>query len=298
DGVDQHQRKDENTSSPKHEGETGMGCRSVLDRDRERDHVRPERYRQGAERRRENERDHVEGHSIPASPNARGRHECRDDTDRREDKQIRPLKPSMDDPKIFGQGVYKDDNQEGEQSSRQVRDQTIGLLADIALAFPDEPTSTEQGIAETQADTAQHRKSTEPAEYASRVLAVGDRKPLDEGTYGHALHEGSDERPSGKTGVPDPPHPLRLVAIFERHAAQDQARQHQQQRQIKRREQCRIDDREGPPEHNSDDDQPRLIAVPDRRDRAQHGMPSRFVASPAEEDTDTEIEPVEQHVME
>src|SRR5438128_1745821 len=51
--VEQHQRKNENTSSPEHEGETGMRRRRVLDRDRERDHVRPERDRQGAERRRE-----------------------------------------------------------------------------------------------------------------------------------------------------------------------------------------------------------------------------------------------------
>src|SRR5690348_7968085 len=86
DGVEQHQREDEETLAPKHEGETGMGCRGVLDRDRERDHVRPERDRQSAERRREDERDHIERHSIAAVPNARGRHERGDDTDRREDK--------------------------------------------------------------------------------------------------------------------------------------------------------------------------------------------------------------------
>src|SRR5208337_3111767 len=101
-------------------------------------------------------------------------------------------------------------------------DQTIGFLADIALAFPDQPTSTEQGIAETQADAAQDRKSTEPAEFAAGVLAVGDRKLFYEGAYGHPLRECGDERPSGKTGVPDPPHSLGLVAILERNAAQDQ----------------------------------------------------------------------------
>src|SRR6266849_450037 len=102
-GVEQHQREDENTRSPEHECETGMGCGSFVDGDRERDHVRPERDRQGPERCRENERDHVEWCSVLATLNACGRHERRDDTDRREDKQIRPLDPSAHDPKVFGQ---------------------------------------------------------------------------------------------------------------------------------------------------------------------------------------------------
>lgn len=55
----------------------------------------------------------------------------------------------MHDLKIFGQGEYEDNNQKGEQSNRQIGDQTIGLLSDVALAFPDQPASTEQGIAET-----------------------------------------------------------------------------------------------------------------------------------------------------
>jgi hypothetical protein len=75
------------------------------------------------------------------------------------------------------------------------------------------------------------------------------------------LHECSDERPSGKTGVPDPPHPLCLVTIFERDPAQDQAREHQQQRQIKRREERGIDDRKRTPEDHTGDDRPRLSEV-------------------------------------
>src|ERR1700756_60215 len=86
DGVEQHQRENEETLAPKHEGETGMWRRRFLDRDRERDHVRPERDRQCAERRRENQRYHIVRHSIPAVPNTRGRHERRDDPNRRKDK--------------------------------------------------------------------------------------------------------------------------------------------------------------------------------------------------------------------
>src|SRR5262249_20921758 len=149
DGVDQHQREDDDARAPEHESQTGMGCGGFLDRDRERDHVRPERNGQGAERSRENQRHHVKRHTIPAAPNALGRHERRDDTDRREHEQGWPLEPSVHDLKIFGQGVYEYNNQEGEQSNRQIGDPTIGFFADIAFAFPDQPASTEQGIAET-----------------------------------------------------------------------------------------------------------------------------------------------------
>src|SRR6516225_7766837 len=83
-GVKQHQWEDEETLSPEHEGETGMGRCGFFDRDRERDHVGPERDRQSAERRREDQGDHIEWHSIPATPNGCGCQERRDDTDRRE----------------------------------------------------------------------------------------------------------------------------------------------------------------------------------------------------------------------
>src|SRR5271170_1645682 len=79
DGVEQHQREDDDTRSPEHEGETGMRRRGFFDRYRERDRQRPER-------RRENEQDHVKRRSIPATPNALGRHQRRDGRDRREDK--------------------------------------------------------------------------------------------------------------------------------------------------------------------------------------------------------------------
>src|SRR5262249_21933111 len=60
DRVEQHQREYEETLAPEHEGENGMRCRSFLDRDRERDHVRPERDGQSAERGGENQRGHIE----------------------------------------------------------------------------------------------------------------------------------------------------------------------------------------------------------------------------------------------
>jgi hypothetical protein len=137
---------------------------------------------------------------------------------------------------VLGQCVAEDDDEKDEQCNCEKRNQPIRFLADIAFTFPHQPASTEQGISETQADTAQHRKGTEPAEIAAGVLAVGNRKLLHEGAYNHALDESSDKGTSGKAGIPDPAQPFRLVTVFERDAAQDQPRQPQQDRQIKRRQ--------------------------------------------------------------
>src|SRR5215831_9649087 len=52
--VEQHQREDEQALAPEHEGETGMRCGGFLDRDRERDHVGPERDCESAEGESEN----------------------------------------------------------------------------------------------------------------------------------------------------------------------------------------------------------------------------------------------------
>jgi hypothetical protein len=110
------------------------------------------------------------------------------------------------------------------------------------------------------------------------------------------LDESRDKGTSRKAGIPDPAQPLRLVTVFERDAAQDQPRQRQQHRQIKRRQQRRIDDRKGPPENHSGHDKPGLVAIPHRRNRAQHRAPPRLVMRQTEQHSDSEIKPVEQHI--
>src|SRR5208282_4000381 len=128
DRVDEHQREDEKTLAPKHEGEAGTGCGSFVDGDDEGDHVGPERDRQGAKRRRKNNCDHVERHSVPTATNAPGQFDGRRYADCRENKQIWPLEPSAHDLKIFGERVDEDDDEEGEQSDRETGNQAIGRI--------------------------------------------------------------------------------------------------------------------------------------------------------------------------
>src|ERR1700730_10230111 len=82
-GVEQHQREDEKALAPEHEGKARMRRGSVVDGDRERDHVWPERDRQRAERRRKHDHDHDKGRRIPAT------HDARRQADRRKAAEYR-----------------------------------------------------------------------------------------------------------------------------------------------------------------------------------------------------------------
>ena len=114
--------------------------------------------------------------------------------------------------KMLGQRVAEDDEQEDEQAERQIRDQAIGLIADIAFAFLDQPAGAEQRVAEAEAD----RRTAPQTGSASRNRrrhsgrsAIG--KPLDERPDRHALDEGGGERSAGKADIPDPTQCARLL---------------------------------------------------------------------------------------
>ena len=87
--------------------------------------------------------------------------------------------------------------------------------------------------AEAQADAAKDRKRREPAGFTARILAVRERQSSHQGPDRHSLYEGGDQGASSEAQIPDPAQPLRLVAKLECHAAQDQAQQHDNEREIK-----------------------------------------------------------------
>ena len=144
--------------------------------DGERDHVGPERDRERPECRYENESDHDERRSVLTMANACGERNRGKRADDGENEQIRPLKPSPHDHKIFDQGIGENDGQEDEQPERQIGDEAISCVADLTFAFPDQPAGAEERVADAQSNAAKHRKGTEPAEFATNVATAGERQ--------------------------------------------------------------------------------------------------------------------------
>src|SRR5665213_4453515 len=124
-----------------------------------------------------------------------------------------------------------------------------------------------------------------------------DLETLDERAEHHALRERRHRRANGKGAAPEAPQPRVLKAELKRYAAEDEREQHDQDRKID----CRNDDGEGerkcrqqakPAEH-----EPRLIAIPDRRDRIHNESAIGFVRREAIEDADAQVETVEDDVI-
>src|ERR1700677_3130958 len=179
-GIDEHEREHEQPLAPEHEGETGVRRHRLVDRDGEWDHIRPERDRERGERRDENSCHHIEWRFVTATPDAYRQHDRGHDADGGEDQQIGTLEPSTHYWEIFDKRKGEDDEQEDEQSNGEIGYLAISGIADVRLAFSDEPAGAEKRIAEAEANAAQHREGAEPAEHAADVSAIGEGKALDE----------------------------------------------------------------------------------------------------------------------
>src|SRR5260221_12758856 len=97
-GVEQHQREDEETLAPEHEGEARIRRGGLVDRDRERDHVGPERDRERSKSGCENQRTHVKGHTVLIATKSARSHERGNSAARRKGETIRTLEPRIADP--------------------------------------------------------------------------------------------------------------------------------------------------------------------------------------------------------
>ena len=110
------------------------------------------------------------------------------------------------------------------------------------------------------------------------------------------MRKGGDRRAGGEGEVPEPMLRFRHRPELERDAAEDEGEQHDDHRQIECRHDHAIGLRESDEETAAAEDQPGLVAVPERRDRGHHRVPVGFLRPRRKEDADPEIEAVEDHV--
>src|SRR5262249_59964630 len=82
-------------------------------------------------------------------------------------------------------------------------------------------------------------------------------------------------------------------AKLEGDATEDQTEEQKEHRQVEDAKKYRIRLREGGEEGGTGHDEPRLVAIPERRDRVHHLHAQVLILGPAEEDADAEIEAVE-----
>ncbi len=90
---------------------------------------------------------------------------------------------------------------------------------------------------------------------------------------------------------------LRDPAELERDATEHQCQQHHDERHVERRHHDRVSGRERHEQAVAAEDEPRLVAIPERRDRVHHPIAVGFARKERKQDADAEIESVEDHVQ-
>ena len=112
------------------------------------------------------------------------------------------------------------------------------------------------------------------------------------------MGESREARARGKAVIPERAVLGVAVAEFEGEPAEDQGEQHQQDREIDGRNDDGEGDREGGEQADAAENEPSLVAVPDRRDRVHHQVARITVGREIVEHADAEIEAVERDIQE
>src|SRR5580704_10286039 len=114
-GVEQHQREHEEAGAPEHERQARMRRGCVLDRDRERNHVRPKRESERAEGGGKDDGDNAKRRLVAAPLEARSQEDRGYDSDGGENEEIRSLEPSVHDRKMLDERKAEHRDQKQEQ---------------------------------------------------------------------------------------------------------------------------------------------------------------------------------------
>ena len=168
-----------------------------------------------------------------------------------------------------------------------------------AFRLHDQPSRPEQCIAEHQTDRRQDRERRQPVERSAGEEATIDPEPLHECAKQETLCERGDQGAIVKSRIPAM---LRLgrslEAQLERDAAKDECHQHDQDREVDRRQNDSERERKGGEQRDAAQHEPSLVAVPDRCHRVHHDVAGCIVRGPPEQDADTEIKSIHQHIHE
>ena len=106
----------------------------------------------------------------------------------------------------------------------------------------------------------------------------------------------ASDRAEGEGQVPGPAIALGLEAELEGDAAQDQPDQHEDDRDVERRQHDGVSEREGGEQAAAAEHEPGLVAVPEGRDRVHHGVAVLVRGGEREQHAEAEIVAAEQHV--
>ncbi len=230
----------------------------------------------------------------PQQPEGTQQHQ---DRHRHEQDEVGHAEPAFGDRRMRQRRPQADDPGDQQHRPDQWRPQVVHALLQVAGGLHDQPRAAQQGIGDDQRQPAEHRERRQPVQRPTSICPVGDRKAVDERPQCNALEESRHQRTTDEGLVPDVLARLAgLEAELEGHAAEYQPHQHEDDRQVQRRQHHRIGQRERREQPRPTEHQPGLVAVPDRCHGVHRHIAVGLVADEREKNADTQVEPVHDHV--
>ena len=165
-----------------------------------------------------------------------------------------------------------------------------------AFRLDDEPPGAEQPVAEEKGQPRQYGKGRQKVDGGPAEHSPLDSEALNEGAEHHSLRENCDERANLEGAVPERTADAILKAKLEGDAAEDERDQHHQDWEIHGGYDDGESQRKRREEGDAAEDQPGLVAVPDRRNRVHDHFAVGRVACKTMQHADAEIEAIEQDV--
>ena len=192
-----------------------------------------------------------------------------------------------------------EDGPEGDGRKREPPRRALGAVVQLADRAQRQERRAVEGEEHHYRDPGDDRVRREQIPEGAGVVAVRvDRHPADEVREADAPDERRAEAPDRVRPRPvAPARALALRAPLERDDADDEEEEDEQEREVEAREHRRVPGRERRERRAAGDDEPHLVAVPDRADRREHRAALRVVPRhERQQHPDAEVEPLEHEV--
>src|SRR2546422_8910752 len=173
-----------------------------------------------------------------------------------------------------------------------------GPVLEGAFRLDDQPPRAEQRVPEEERESGHDRERGQKVERGPAELAPVRLESLDKGPEHQALGEGRDDRAIVERAVPERAAAWILETELEGDATEGKGDQHHEDREVDGRDDDGKGQRKGGEQRQPAEDQPGLVAIPDRRDGVHHDLAIDGIGREAMENADAEVEAVEHDVKE
>src|SRR5690606_37002940 len=207
--------------------------------------------------------------------------------------EIRQTEPALANLLVGQRRPEADDDNDRQQHQRQGPSQCDHATLQIVVCFHDQPSTAQKRIGRNQAQAGEERERPEPIEGTADELTTHHLDAVDVGAQRDTLEERGDHRSPDERLIPQVAPFIRgLEPKFEGDATENESEQHEHQRQHEGTEhhgvgQWKCSKQSRPAQHK-----PRLVAIPDRRNRVHHHVAVLLIGEKGKQDANAQVKAV------